>query len=104
MSAPELLLLDEPSLGLAPIVVRPIIDALKGLKAEGRLTVVLVEQNPGLALEVSDRCYVLREGAVALDGVPSNTTSVENVAALYLGIGDVRAGRHRDGAGSGEPA
>jgi len=85
MSAPEVLLLDEPSLGLAPIVIRPILDSLRRLKTERHLTVVLVEQNPTLALGISDRCYVLGEGRVVVSGVPSGSTSVEQIAGLYLG-------------------
>lgn len=95
MTDPELLLLDEPSLGLAPIVIRPIVDALRRLKSERHLTVVLVEQNPALALDISDRCYVLCEGRVVLPGVPSTSTSVDEIAQLYLGEPSRRAASSR---------
>ncbi|MCL6527633.1 MAG: ABC transporter ATP-binding protein [Thermaceae bacterium] len=84
MSRPKLLLLDEPSLGLAPLVVRSIFGTLKALKAAGT-TILLVEQNVNLALELADRAYVLRTGQVALEGQAKELQGDERVARAYLG-------------------
>ena len=67
MSAPKLLMLDEPSLGLAPLVVRDIFAIIERLRAEGT-SILLIEQNARAALAVSDHGYVLETGAIALDG------------------------------------
>lgn len=84
MSRPTLLLLDEPSLGLAPLVVRSIFATLKGLKAAG-ITILLVEQNVKLALELADRAYVLRTGQVVLEGKAEELRDDARVARAYLG-------------------
>jgi branched-chain amino acid transport system ATP-binding protein len=84
MCRPRLLLLDEPSLGLAPIVVRQIFETIDGLRASG-MTILLVEQNATLALEHSDRAYVLDAGSVTLEGRSSDLLSNEQVTAAYLG-------------------
>jgi branched-chain amino acid transport system ATP-binding protein len=84
MSRPKLLLLDEPSLGLAPLVVRSIFSTLQGLKASGT-TILLVEQNVNLALGLADRAYVLRTGQVALEGDAKALQGDERVARAYLG-------------------
>ena len=67
MSRPKMLLLDEPSLGLAPVIVDVVIDLIKNLKNEG-LTIILVEQNIHQALEISDRAYVMANGSIRLEG------------------------------------
>ena len=67
MAAPKLLLLDEPSLGLAPLLVREIFEIIRAIPARGT-TVLLVEQNAHMALEAADRAYVLETGSVALAG------------------------------------
>lgn len=84
MSRPTLLLLDEPSLGLAPLVVRSIFATLKELKAAGS-TILLVEQNVKLALELADRAYVLRTGQVVLEGKAEELRDDARVARAYLG-------------------
>jgi branched-chain amino acid transport system ATP-binding protein len=84
MSGPSLLLLDEPSLGLAPKVIREIFSVLDALKADG-VTVVLVEQDARLALEHSDRGLVLRTGRVALEGPSDELLANEDIRAIYLG-------------------
>lgn len=84
MSRPTLLLLDEPSLGLAPLVVRSIFATLKELKAAG-ITILLVEQNVKLALELADRAYVLRTGQVVLEGKAEELRDDARVARAYLG-------------------
>ncbi|MFM2066968.1 MAG: hypothetical protein RLZZ584_1877 [Pseudomonadota bacterium] len=84
MSNPELLLCDELSLGLAPIAIKEIYDALPRLVAEG-LSVVVVEQDVGTAQRVSDRLYCLQEGRVSLTGASAALTR-EQVSAAYFGI------------------
>ena len=84
MSRPKLLLLDEPSLGLAPIVCRTIFDTIDGIKAAGT-TVLLVEQNANAALKHSDRAYVLETGAVVLEGRAADIAKDQRVRESYLG-------------------
>ncbi len=84
MSGPALLLLDEPSLGLAPKVIREIFGVLDALKADG-VTVVLVEQDARLALEHSDRGFVMRTGRVAVEGPSGELLANEDIRAIYLG-------------------
>jgi branched-chain amino acid transport system ATP-binding protein len=84
MSNPKLLICDEISLGLAPIVVKEIYDALPGVCAGG-LTVIVVEQDVGVAQRVSSRLYCLQEGRVTLTG-PSNELSREQISQAYFGV------------------
>jgi branched-chain amino acid transport system ATP-binding protein len=84
MSAPKLLLLDEPSLGLAPIVCQTIFATIDGIKATGT-TVLLVEQNARSALKHSDRGYVLETGAVIIEGTATEIANDPRVRAAYLG-------------------
>lgn len=84
MSRPKMLLLDEPSLGLAPLIVRSIFSTLQTLKASGT-TILLVEQNVNLALGLADRAYVLRTGQVALEGSAKELQGDERVTRAYLG-------------------
>jgi branched-chain amino acid transport system ATP-binding protein len=90
MSRPRLLLLDEPSLGLAPLVVREIFRAIIGLRARG-VAILLVEQNARAALECADYGYVLETGEIALHGPAAELLRDPRLAALYLG-GDAAAG------------
>ena len=84
MSRPSVLLLDEPSLGLAPIVVDQIFEMIFGLKESG-LTILLVEQNAAKALAVSDRAYVMRLGRVEVEGAASEIATATELKSLYLG-------------------
>jgi branched-chain amino acid transport system ATP-binding protein len=84
MSKPKLLMLDEPSLGLAPLVVREIFNIVSALKATG-VSILLVEQNARAALQVSDYGYVLETGELALQGPSMELASNPKVAATYLG-------------------
>ena len=84
MAAPKLLLLDEPSLGVAPLLVKHIFEALAELKRQG-MTMLLVEQNMKLALKLADRAYVLRTGSIALHGSSAELLSDDRVAQAYLG-------------------
>lgn len=84
MSKPRLLLLDEPSVGLAPKVIDALFAVLHKLKASG-LTIVLAEQHAPLALELADRAIVLSLGRVALSGLPSELRESEEIRHIYLG-------------------
>ncbi len=84
MSRPQLLLLDEPSLGLAPQVVREIFAIIGRLRDQG-LTILLVEQNANLALQMADRGYVLEAGRLTLSGPAAELLADERVRAAYLG-------------------
>jgi branched-chain amino acid transport system ATP-binding protein len=85
MAAPRLLLLDEPSMGLAPILVDQILDAIVGLKDAG-ITVFLVEQNAFAALSIADRGYVLETGSVVASATGHELLMDERVKEAYLGI------------------
>lgn len=85
MVSPKLLMLDEPSLGLSPILVEQVIDLIKKLKA-GKQTVLLVEQNVRKALGVADRAYVLQTGKIALSGTGEELLASESVKKAYLGM------------------
>jgi branched-chain amino acid transport system ATP-binding protein len=86
MSAPRLLMLDEPSLGLAPLIVQEILAIVRGLRDEG-VAILLVEQNARAALESSDHGYVLETGEIALSGASSALACDPRVQATYLGGG-----------------
>jgi branched-chain amino acid transport system ATP-binding protein len=85
MAEPEILMIDELSLGLAPVLVLALFETLLQLKAEG-LTMLLVEQNVRLALAVSDYAYVLSEGRIAIEGPARSVAENEEVRRAYLGI------------------
>ena len=84
MSDPEMLLLDEPSLGLAPILVKAIFEQIKIIADKG-LTVLLVEQNAKAALKLADRGYVLDVGKIALSGTSAELLASEKIQEAYLG-------------------
>ncbi|HEV8095408.1 MAG TPA: ABC transporter ATP-binding protein [Burkholderiales bacterium] len=84
MSRPKLVLFDEPSLGLAPNIVERTFEIIRGIRAEG-VTVVMVEQNAAAALELSDRAYVMEQGAVALTGTGESLLHDPHVQRAYLG-------------------
>ena len=85
MAKPKLLLMDEPSMGLAPIVVEEIAAIIQHINAQG-MTVILVEQNAELALELADYAYVLETGDMALEGPADELHDNEHVRAAYLGV------------------
>ena len=85
MSRPRLLLLDEPSLGLSPLMVAAIFDNLVRINAEG-MSVLLVEQNVRKALELSSRAYVLENGRVALSGSRASLLASQEIRQAYLGV------------------
>ena len=84
MSRPNLLMLDEPSLGLAPILVEEVFDIIRAINAQGR-TILLVEQNAWAALKIAHRAYVLEVGAVALSGTGEELLNDARVRSAYLG-------------------
>ncbi len=84
MSRPKLLLLDEPSLGLAPLIVKGIFEQIKRLNKEEGLTVFLVEQNAFAALKLSDRAYVMVNGKVTMSGTGKELLADPSVRAAYL--------------------
>ena len=91
MGKPRLLMLDEPSLGLAPLMVREIFNIIAGLRSSG-VSILLVEQNARAALQVSDYGYVLETGELALEGPSAELVANPRVAATYLGKGVAVAG------------
>ena len=91
MGKPKLLLLDEPSLGLAPLIVREIFSIIADLRQAG-VSILLVEQNARAALQVSDYGYVLESGELALEGPSADLAANPRVAATYLGRGAVAGG------------
>ena len=84
MSNPKLLMLDEPSMGLAPILVQQIFDIIKELHAAGT-TILLVEQNAEMALAIADRAYVLESGRIALSGTGKELAKSDAIKKAYLG-------------------
>ena len=86
LTGPELLLLDEPSQGLAPLVVSAVMDTIRGLRAE-RVSMLLVEQNAEMALQLADRVYVIDHGTVVFEGTPAALRAERQVTATYLGVG-----------------
>jgi branched-chain amino acid transport system ATP-binding protein len=85
MARPRLLLLDEPSLGLAPLVVREIFGALQRMKGEDGLAILVVEQNARIALRAAERAYVLEVGRVVVEGVSDELRRDESIRKSYLG-------------------
>jgi len=86
MARPRLVLLDEPSLGLAPMLVREIFAIVRRLNQEERLTILLVEQNASVALGIADYGYVMEGGRVVLDGPAARLRENEDVKEFYLGL------------------
>jgi branched-chain amino acid transport system ATP-binding protein len=91
MSDPRVVLLDEPSLGLAPLVVEEIFDFIRRLKEESGLAVLLVEQNAALALEVADHGYVLENGRIVLEGPADTLRQNADIREFYLGLNEAGA-------------
>jgi branched-chain amino acid transport system ATP-binding protein len=84
MARPRLLLLDEPSLGLSPLIVRDMFDAVRRIHAQG-VSVLLVEQNVAMAMTLADRAYVLEEGRIVAEGVPDDLLARPEIQRAYLG-------------------
>ena len=86
MSRPRLLMLDEPSLGLAPQIITEIFAAVTELVKQGNVSVLLVEQNAELALSVASYGYIIENGRVVMDGTPAKLMENEDVKEFYLGF------------------
>jgi branched-chain amino acid transport system ATP-binding protein len=86
MTGPDLLLLDEPSQGLAPLVVEAVMGTIQELKSE-RVSMLLVEQNAEMALQLADRVYVIDHGSVVFEGTPAELRGDWQVTTTYLGVG-----------------
>ena len=87
LTGPDLLLLDEPSQGLAPLVVSDVMSTIRELRAE-RVSMLLVEQNAEMALQLADRVYVIDHGTVVFEGTPQALRANTQVATTYLGVGN----------------
>jgi len=85
MARPRLLLLDEPSLGLSPLIVEDMFGAIRRINAEG-MSVLLVEQNVAMAMHVSTRAYVLEEGRIVAEGAPDELLARPEIQRAYLGL------------------
>ena len=91
LTGPDLLLLDEPSQGLAPLVVNDVMSTIRDLRAE-RVSMLLVEQNAEMALALADRVYVIDHGTVVFEGTPERLRADAQVTATYLGVGNSGSG------------
>jgi branched-chain amino acid transport system ATP-binding protein len=89
MARPKLMMLDEPSLGLAPMLVREIFNIIERINREQGTTILLVEQNANLTLEVADYAYIMENGRVVLDGYPDDLRANADVREFYLGLTEV---------------
>jgi len=89
MARPKLMMLDEPSLGLAPMLVREIFAIIERINREQATTILLVEQNANLTLEVADYAYIMENGRVVLDGYPDDLRANADVREFYLGLTEV---------------
>ena len=93
MSDPKVVLLDEPSLGLAPMIVEEIFGIIQQLREESGVTILLVEQNAHLALQIADHAYVMESGALVMEGPARELANNSDVKEFYLGIGESGARR-----------
>ena len=88
MSDPRVVLLEEPSLGLGPMIIEEIFLIIKQLRQEAGVTIFLVEQNAKLALDIADHCYVMENGAIVLDGSAKELANNVDIKEFYLGISE----------------
>lgn len=86
MAAPKMLMLDEPSLGLAPLLVKEIFENIKLINKEMDTTILVVEQNAKIALEISDYAYIMESGKIVLEGPASELQDNPDVKEFYMGI------------------
>jgi branched-chain amino acid transport system ATP-binding protein len=96
MAKPRLLMLDEPSLGLAPLLVQEIFGYISGLNQEQGITVLVIEQNARRALEVADHAYILEQGRIVLEGPAVELAENPDVKEFYLGLGEGGQKSYRD--------
>lgn len=86
MSMPKLIMLDEPSQGLAPLLVKEVFETIKRMNKEMALTVLLVEQNVEASLKAANYVYIMHEGRIKAEGVPEQIEKMEDIREAYLGI------------------
>jgi branched-chain amino acid transport system ATP-binding protein len=86
MARPQLMLLDEPSMGLAPLVIKQIFQIIKKINSESDTTIFLVEQNANQALQIADRGYVIENGVITMTGSAKSLLSNQDIQKAYLGI------------------
>jgi branched-chain amino acid transport system ATP-binding protein len=86
LTGPDLVLLDEPSQGLAPLIVEAVVGTIRDLKRE-RVAMLLVEQNAEMALQLADRVYVMDHGTIVFEGTPEALRADVRTTATYLGVG-----------------
>ena len=91
MSDPKVILLDEPSLGLAPLLVEEIFGIIRRLREDGSLTVLLVEQNATMALDIADHGYVMENGRIVLEGPAETLRQNSDIKEFYLGLNEAGA-------------
>ncbi len=91
MSDPKVILLDEPSLGLAPMIIEAIFGVIKRLRDEQKITVLLVEQNAALALDIADHGYVMENGRIVLEGPAESLRQNSDIKEFYLGLNETGA-------------
>src|SRR5262249_52448667 len=96
MARPKLMLLDEPSLGLAPLLVQEIFQIVLQINREERTTILLVEQNANLALSIANFAYIMENGRIVLDGEPNKLKTNEDVKEFYLGGGEGSRKKYKD--------
>jgi len=96
MCSPQLLLIDELSLGLAPLVVEQLVERLRAIRSELGTTLLVVEQNAQVALELADYGYVMENGRVVLDGTPSRLREHQDIREFYLGAGQTQRRSYRE--------
>jgi branched-chain amino acid transport system ATP-binding protein len=89
LSKPKILLLDEPSLGLAPFLIQNIFDTIKQINQENNTAILLVEQNAMAALEIAHYCYVMENGRIVMDGISEKMKKNEDIKEFYLGLSEV---------------
>jgi branched-chain amino acid transport system ATP-binding protein len=93
IAQPKLMLLDEPSLGLSPVLVETIFDIIARINAERGVSMLLVEQNASIALAVADYGYIMETGKVVIDGSAEKLASDPDVREFYLGVGSEGAAK-----------
>ncbi|MBQ0131549.1 MAG: ATP-binding cassette domain-containing protein, partial [Comamonas sp.] len=96
MSNPNIVLLDEPSMGLAPQIVEEVFNIVKDLNAKENVTFLLAEQNTNMALKYSDYGYIMESGRIVMDGPASELATNEDVKEFYLGVGGNERKSFRD--------
>jgi branched-chain amino acid transport system ATP-binding protein len=96
MSRPKVLLLDEPSLGLAPKIVQDVARLIRSIRDEDGVSILIVEQNASVALELADYGYILENGRVVLDGTADALKADPDIQEFYLGLGGEASSSYRD--------